>query len=154
MSIINEIISHSPKIKKDYKEKIIEKLSRKQAEEGGDRKFFNQYWQPFAWAAIIGFINNRRTPVIDSYDSDVFRYSVINNQSPDILKSLVIMAIGKFKKDIQDDKNFLNEIDEIVKLIDEYANGGFEIILRKLDKDPDYFYEHNIFIEDLLEREV
>lgn len=153
MSIINEIISCSPKIRKDYKEKIIERLSRKQAEEGGDRKFFNQYWQPFAWATIIGFINDRRIPITDTYDSDVFRYSVINNQSPDILKSLIVMAIGKFKKDIQDDKSLINDTNEITKIIDEYANGGFEIISRKLDNDPDYFYEHNIFIEDLLSRE-
>lgn len=62
------------------------------------------------------------------------------------------MAIGKFKKDIQDDKSLLIDTDEIIKIIDEYANGGFEIISRKLDNDPDYFYEHNIFIEDLLER--
>lgn len=152
MSLINEIISFSPKIQKEYKEKIIERLSRKQAGEGGDRKFFNQYWQPFAWATIIGFINDRREPIIDTYDSDVFKYSVINNQSPDILKSLIVMAIGKFNKLIQDDKSLINDANEITKIIDEYANGGFEIISRKLDKDPDYFYEHNIFIEDLLGR--
>ena len=93
MSIINEIITYSPKIKKEYKENIIEKLSRKQAGEGGDRKFFNQYWQPFAWATIIGFLNDRRVPLTDKYDNDVFRYSVINNQSPDILKSLIISTI-------------------------------------------------------------
>lgn len=151
MSIINEIISCSPKIRKEYKEKIIEKLSRKQAEEGGERKFFNQYWQPFAWAAIIGFINNRPIPITDKYDSDVFKYSVINNQAPDILKSLIVMAIGKFKKDIQNEESLLNDTNEITRILDEYANGGFEIISRKLEKNPDYFYEHNIFIEDLLE---
>jgi len=150
MSIINDIISYSPKIRKDYKEKIIEKLSRKQAEEGGDRKFFNQYWQPFAWATIIGFVNDRREPITEAYDSDVFRYSVINNQAPDILKSLIVMAIGKFNKNIQDDMGLIEKCDDIIRIIDEYANGGFEIISRKLDKDPDYFYEHNIFIEDLL----
>lgn len=150
MSIINDIISHSPKIRKDYKEKIVEKLSRKQAEEGGDRKFFNQYWQPFVWATIIGFKNDRRVPIIEAYDSDVFRYNVINNQAPDILKSIIVMAIGKFNKNIQDDIGLIENCNDITRIIDEYANGGFEIISRKLDKDPDYFYEHNIFIEDLL----
>jgi len=150
MSIINDIISYSPKIRKDNKEKIIEKLSRKQAEEGGDRKFFNQYWQPFVWATIIGFINDRREPITEEYDSDVFRYSAINNQAPDILKSLIVMAIGKFNKNIQDDMGLIEKCNDITRIIDEYANGGFEIISRKLDKDPDYFYEHNIFIEDLL----
>jgi hypothetical protein len=152
MSIINDIISQSPKIQKNYKNNIILKLSRKQAEEGGDRKFFNQYWQPFAWAAIIGFLKDKKEPIID-YDSDVFKYSVINNQSPDILKALIVMAVGKFDKEIQEDKGLIGDISIITKIIEEYANGGFEIINRKLDKDPDYFYEHNIFIEDLLDRE-
>ncbi len=152
MSIINEITTYSPKIKKEYKKNIIEKLSKKQASEGGDRKFFNQYWQPFAWATIIGFLNDKRVPLTEKYDTDVFKYSVINNQAPDILKSLIIMAIGKFESNNEQGIELLKNPNEIVKIIDEYANGGFEIISRKLDKNPDYFYEHNIFIEDLLER--
>jgi hypothetical protein len=154
MSIITEILSQSPRIRKDYKEQIIEKLSRKQAEEGGDRKFFNQYWQPFAWAAFIGFKNNRPVPITDKVDSDVFKYSVINNQAPDILKSLIVMAIGKLDDEIENNKEFLKDINVILKIIDEHANGGFEIINRKLNKNVDYFYEHNVFIEDLLKESL
>ena len=151
MSLIDEIVTLSPKIRKEYKENIIEKLSRKQAEEGGDRKFFNQYWQPYAWAAIMGFKNDRRVPIIDKTDTDVFRFGVINNQAPDILKSLVVMAIGKMDDKVEDNSEFLNDPYKIVSIIDEYANGGFELINRKLNKNVDYFYEHNVFIEDLLE---
>jgi len=154
MSIINEIIEYSPKIEIINKDYIIRKLARKQAEEGGDRKFFNQYWQPFAWAAIIGFLNERRIPITGKYDSNVFNYSVINNQSPNILKSLIIIAIGKFENKYSPEKEIelLKNPKEIIRIIDEYANGGFEIISRKLNNDPDYFYDHNIFIEDLLKR--
>ena len=49
------------------------------------------------------------------------------------------MAIGKFNKNIQDDMGLIEKSNDITRIIDEYANGGFEIISRKLDKDPDYF---------------
>lgn len=150
MSIISQIITKNPTIRQEYKESIILKLSRKQAEEGGDRKFFNQYWQPFAWAAFIGFKNDRPIPIEGSTDKNVFSYSVINNQAPDILKALVVMAIGKLDVEVENNDDFLKDINAILNVIDEYANGGFEIIKRKLNKNVDYFYEHNVFIEDLL----
>ena len=153
MSIVNEMLVYSPKVEIQYKDSVIIKLSKKQAEEGGDRKFFNQYWQPFAWAATLGFKNNRRVPLEGKTDSDIFKYSVINNQAPNILKALVVMAIGKFEDDenIEFQLKKLKNPDIIVNIINEYANGGFEIINRKLKDDPDYFYEHNKFIEDLIE---
>jgi len=152
MSIINEILVYSPKVDIVYKTSVIKRLSKKQAEEGGDRKFFNQYWQPFAWAATLGFKNNRRVPLEGRTDSDIFKFSVINNQAPNILKALIVMAIGKFndEENIENQLKKLKDPSIIVNIINEYANGGFEIIYRKLNNDPDYFYEHNIFIEDLI----
>lgn len=153
MSLVNEILVYSPKVEIVYKDTVIIKLSKKQTEEGGDRKFFNQYWQPFSWAAILGFKNNRKVPLDGKTDSDIFKFSVINNQAPNILKALIISAIGK----LDDDENIEYQLKKIkdpsiiVNIINEYANGGFEIINRKLKDDPDYFYEHNKFIEDLLE---
>jgi hypothetical protein len=66
---------------------------------------------------------------------------------------MIIIAIGKLDNDenIEFQLKKLKDPSIIVNIINEYANGGFEIINRKLKKDPDYFYEHNIFIEDLLE---
>ncbi|MCD8031125.1 MAG: hypothetical protein LUF85_09990 [Bacteroides sp.] len=151
MNIIEEIISCSPKIRKEYKENIIIKLSRKQATDGGDRRFFNQYWQPFAWAATIGFKHGKPLPITDETDNDVLKYSAINNQAPDVLKSLIIMAIAKFDKEIQEDKSILTDTSLILTTIDEYANRGFKIINDKIKKDLDYFYDHNTFIADLME---
>jgi len=153
-NILDEILAYSPKVEAKYKESIIEKFSQKQVEKGGDsRKFFNMYWQPFAWAAMLGFKNDRRSPLSGKTDSDIFKYSVINNQAPDILRALVVMAVGKLddNENIEFQLKRLKKPDEIVNIINEYANGGFEIISRKLNEDPDYFYEHNKFITDLFE---
>ena len=70
---------------------------------------------------------------------------------PDILKSLIVMAISKLDDEVEGNKEFLKDTSKILQIIDEYANGGFEIINRKLNKNVDYFYEHNVFIEDLLD---
>ncbi|MBK7700943.1 MAG: hypothetical protein IPJ39_20570 [Saprospiraceae bacterium] len=41
--------------------KIRDMFSRKQQNTGSQNdKFFSKYWQVYAWAAIIGFINNKR----------------------------------------------------------------------------------------------
>ena len=157
MSIINELSTINPKILKDHRINIIEKISRKGADVGGERQFFNQYWQPYAWAAIIGFINNRRKKIDGKTSQDVFDFSVINNQAEDILKTLIIMSISKVEKgnDVRIEDNefdILKNPKSLANIIDEYANGGFEIVKRKLNEDPDYFYDHNKFIEDLLER--
>lgn len=156
MSILNEILVYSPSIQKEYRENIVEKLSRKQAGEGGHRKFFNQYWQPFAWAATIGFVNEKRVELNGPLDQDMFKYNNMNNQAHDILKALIIMAIGKFdfNENLEEEMKLLENPNEIVKIIDEYANGGFEIIKERLENDPDYYYDHNKFLENLLERDT
>jgi hypothetical protein len=112
-----------------------------------DDKFFSKYWQVYAWAAIIGFINNKREINADLPNQTSFQYQMVTNGSDIIAHSLILMAIGKIEN-----KN-INEIlnsRKILTIISEYAEGGAKHILeirqtpgheRKFDNPDDYLIE-------------
>lgn len=112
-----------------------------------DDKFFSNYWQVYAWAAIIGFINNKRVTGATLDNRTSFEYQVISNASESISYALILMAIGKIEAqnsaDILDARNILN-------IISEYAEGGAKHILElrgtpgfesKFNYADDYFLE-------------
>ena len=88
-----------------------------------DEKYFTQHWQGFAWASIIGFINDKRI-VLDSRKLTSFKFSTISRQSPTIGDSLILMAIAKSTKG----EKILESPSEILEIISEYAKGGAKII--------------------------
>jgi hypothetical protein len=118
-----------------------ESLSKK------DDKFFSKYWQVYAWAAIIGFINDKRDLGADLPNQSSFQYQMINNGSESIAQALLLMAIGKVETSNSDD--FLNSR-KLLTIISEYAEGGAKHILeirqtpgyeRKFDSPDDFLLE-------------
>jgi len=79
---------------------------------------------------------------------DAFKFSVINNNGGELADALILLALSKSKKGYK----CLTEPDEIIKVIEEYANGGFEIIQSKIREDESHFNNPDAFIEELLER--
>jgi hypothetical protein len=118
-----------------------ESLSKK------DDKFFSKYWQVYAWAAIIGFINDKREIKADLHNKTSFEYQMITNGSDSIAHALLLMAIGKI--DTEKSEDFLKSR-EILTIISEYAEGGAKHILeirqtpgyeRKFDSPDDFLIE-------------
>lgn len=107
------------------KDKVITSFSTKQ---GGDFNVFSYHWQCFAWAAIIGFIHDRRRPVGSPKADQVFSLNtMMNNGGERIAEALICMCIAKYKSlDIMKDPH------AAVEFINEYANGGFDYIMEKL----------------------
>jgi hypothetical protein len=112
-----------------------------------DDKFFSKYWQVFAWAAIIGFVNNKREVGAELPFQTSFQFQMITNGSESIANGLLLMAIGKVEatnvKEILNARNLLT-------IISEYAEGGAKHILeirqtpgfeRKFDSPDDYIME-------------
>ena len=123
-----------------------------------DEKFFSQYWQGFAWAAILGFINNRRSS-LDSKTKSSFRFQTINNQRGyDIADALILMAIAKSNKGYQ----ILDEPREICDIISEYAKGGAEYVNELLETPgnsidftyPDHFLNEIVRRKSSLKKKI
>lgn len=112
-----------------------------------DDKFFSKYWQVYAWAAIIGFINDKREVGAELMHQSSFQYQMITNGSESVSQALLLMAIGKIDAKMASD--FLNSR-KILTVISEYAEGGAKHILeirqtpgfeRKFDSPDDYLIE-------------
>ena len=131
-----------------YVEQIKDLFARKQESlKKQDDKFFSKYWQVYAWASIIGFINDKREEGADLPFKNSFQYQMITNGSDTIANGLLLMALGKIKtlniKDILNSRKLLT-------IISEYAEGGAKHILeirqtpgfeRKFDSPDDFFIE-------------
>ena len=132
----------------NYVEQIRDMFARKQESlSKKDDKFFSKYWQVYAWAAIIGFINNKREEGADLPNKSSFQYQMITNGSESISQSLLLMAIGKVTALNSDD--FLNSR-KLLTIISEYAEGGAKHVLeirqtsgyeRKFDSPDDFIIE-------------
>ena len=146
-TIYEEMHGVSPKIEVTKREYIVEKYSLNEGvKEIKEAKYFSQLWQPFAWAAILGFYYGKRKP-LSGETSVPFKYSVINNNASDIFYSLILFAIAKEGYEIIKDKSELN------KAIEEYANYGFEVIYTILkEKGNDYFADEANFLQEVIDR--
>jgi hypothetical protein len=132
----------------NYVEQIRNMFARKQENlSKKDDKFFSMYWQVYAWASIIGFINDKREVGSDLPHQSSFQYQMITNGSESISQALLLMAIGKIDTKNVDD--FLNSR-KILTIISEYAEGGAKYILeirqtpgyeRTFDSPDDFFIE-------------
>jgi hypothetical protein len=132
----------------NYVEQIRDLFARKQESlKKQDDKFFSKYWQVYAWAAIIGFINDKREEGADLPFQSSFQFQMITNGSETISNGLLLMALGKIEG--KEAKDILNSR-KLLTIISEYAEGGAKHILeirqtpgfeRKFDSPDDYLIE-------------
>lgn len=113
-----------------------------------ERKFFSQYWQGFAWSAIIGFIKNRKES-LDSQKKSSFKYDVINNNAPLVADALLLMAISKSQ-----DIDKLLQPRELLTIISEYAKGGAYYVKEILETPgkENYFDSEMDYIKEIMNR--
>jgi hypothetical protein len=159
MATVYEILHGvEPKMEALKREHIVDKYSHNRGErdekEGGLRdaikktKYFSMLWEAFAWAAVLGFCYDKRKP-LQGETVSAFKYSVIYNNSNDIFYSLILFCIAKEGYQILKDPKGINNI------IEEYANGGFEIVFSLLEeKGVDYFSDDSNFLQEVMDRKL
>lgn len=131
---------------KEIRERFSEKL--KSLDEKNE-VFFKQYWQGFAWAAILGFINNKSVK-LDSKKNTSFKFGTIYRQGTTIAEALILMAIAKSNLD----DNILEKPEKIVEIICEHAKGGALLIkeIRETPGNENMFYNHEDFLSEIENR--
>ncbi len=109
----------------EMKDEVILKFSNKQ---GGDFNVFSYHWQCFAWAAIVGFIKDKRLPISSKLADKAFSLNTMtNNDGEKVAHAIICMAIAK-----AGDLNIIKNSDEFITIINEYANGGFHYIYNEI----------------------
>lgn len=113
-------------------------------------RFFSQFWQGFAWAAIIGFLKDRRSPLDSKTKQASFRFAQINNNAPKVAEALILLAIAKSGSNYE----ILMQPDEIASIMSEYAKGGAEYIkeIRETPGTENLFDSEDDFRNELLDR--
>ena len=129
------------------KDEIILKFSNKQ---GGDFNVFSFHWQCFAWAAIIGFMNDKRRPLKSPLADKPFNLNTMRNNGGDkVVQGLISLLIAKTES-LEILKTPVSAID----LINEYANGGFYHIQSLMDNGENSFNDLEKVKQEIFTREI
>lgn len=129
------------------KDNIILKFSNKQ---GGDFNVFSFHWQCFAWAAVIGFLNDKRQPLKTPIADRPFNLNTMRNNGGDkVVQALICLSISKTNS-----LDILKTPSSAIDLINEYANGGFYHIQTLMDNGENAFNDLEKVKQEIFGREL
>lgn len=118
-------------IETKIKEEVITKFSNKQ---GGAFNIFSQYWQPFVWAATIGFLRNERRALAPGTERIFNMNIMIGNGGEKDARALVCMCVARAGS-----LDVMKDPEEAIRVISEYANGGFYHIKKLIENGENTF---------------
>ena len=107
------------------------------------------------YAALLGLKNDYKLPISSNAKKE--KFMVIKSWQPQDLAEYVIMSVqAKSKVDFNemedmDDKEVEKEVLNTKRLMEEYANGGFDKIRAKLESHPTFFDNNDNCFIDLLD---
>lgn len=142
-TIYNIKLSFEQKVK----DSLIEILSNKQ---GGAYNVFSYHWACFAWAAIIGFQNEKREPLKSPLADKPFSLTTMrNNGGEKIANALICMCVAK-----ADSLNILKDPNQVITMINEYANGGFYYVQQLIDNGQNSFIDFEKVKQEIFSRDI
>jgi hypothetical protein len=118
-------------------------------------KYFSTKYEIYMYAALLGLKSNYRIPI--SKEAKKEKFIEIKYWQPGDLADFVIMGVLA-KSDIDfnaleklEDAEIEKEILAFRKLLEDYANGGFDKIRAKLESEPAFFENNDNCFIDLLD---
>lgn len=119
-------------------------------------KYFSTKYEIYMYAALLGLKNDYRIPI--GKNSKKEKFIEIKSWQPADLADYVIMSVLA-KADIDfnhlenlEDSEVEKEILNLRKLMEEYANGGFDKIRAKFESEPSFFINNDNCFIDLLDQ--
>lgn len=132
-------------IESDIKDKVILKFSNKQ---GGSFNIFSYYWQCFVWAATIGFLRNERRELSPGTERIFSLNTMKSNGGEKDAQALICMCIARTGS-----IDIMKEPAEAIKVISEYANGGFYHILKLMENGENTFNDFEKVKQEIFSRD-
>lgn len=160
MEFLKRIKDRSPEYDKKYYDMILEFTIEQGSSMGTSTeeerwkqgKYFSTRYEIYMYAALLGLKKNYRLPIPKGAPKTHF--IAINSWQPAEIAEYVIMGIlAKSNLDFNDleemeDSEVVAKISELRSLLEEYANGGFDLIRAKKEEDPRYFVDNeNCFLD-------
>lgn len=137
-------------IKFSYEKKIRDGIMTSLSNvQGGKFYVFASLWECFAWAATIGFINEKRRPLGTPLSDRPFSlHTMKNNGGEKIANALICLCVSKAKS-----LDVLKNTDDLITMINEYANGGFYYIQSLIDSGESSFKSFEDVKQEIFNRE-
>ncbi len=118
-------------------------------------KHFSTKYEIYMYATLLGLKNNYRCALRESATKTKF-IEIKSWQPTDLAEYIIMGVLSKLEIDFteletKDDKDVESEILSFKKLMEEFANGGFDKIRAKLESEPTFFDNNENCFIDLLE---
>lgn len=158
MEFIKRFEDRAPVYAKMYREPIVDRFTLvgggKEDFKYESGKYFSNVYELYIYAAMLGLKSNYRLP-LDGLETQ--KFIEIRAWKPMELVRFVLMAvISKADIDLNaledlEDSQVESKITALKDLLEEYANGGFDMIYNKIKEVPYFFESEYCFVEILNE---
>lgn len=157
MEFIKRFEDRAPVYAKIYREPIVNRF----ANVGGGRetetfergKFFSNVYELYMYAAMLGLKKNYRLP-LEEVETQKFIEIREWKTSNELVRYIEMTLIARSNLDLNELENMEeaqveSKLTELRKLLEEYANGGFDLIYTKVQEEPYFFEGEYCFVEML-----
>lgn len=157
MEFIKRFEDRAPLYAKMYREPIVNRF----ANVGGGKeedmyergKFFSNVYELYMYAAMLGLKKDYRIP-LEGVDTQKFIEIRAWQTSTELVRFILMALIAKSDLNLNaleemNESEVENKLTELKKLLEEYANGGFDLINSKMVEEPFFFDSEYCFVEIL-----
>lgn len=124
-------------------------------------KFFTNFYEFYIYATFIGLYINNPVPITEEEETNNFRVPMRDWNSNGSGQTVQYLWMAMFVKSEMDwnqledmeQKDVEREMRNINRLIEAYANGGFDFINSKVTENPAFFDDDDCFVKLLKEVE-
>ncbi|HMQ46365.1 MAG TPA: hypothetical protein PKA00_01795 [Saprospiraceae bacterium] len=153
MEFIKRFGDKRPEYPKAYRESVVNSFAyvggRDEEGKYESGKYFSNVYELFMYAALLGLRKDYRLPV---EGMDTQEFIKISSWQPTEISNFILMALlAKSNLDLNEleemeEKKVEAELTGLSKLLEEYANGGFDLIQTRLKQEPSFFDDEFCFL--------
>jgi hypothetical protein len=165
--IWKEIQGKKFKVLEKYRDELKDSLANFKKSKG-EYSTFGAFYELYLYAFAIGLHLDCRIK-LDSKSVATFNMvSEWSDNKPNILQMFLMVLLSdenirqeamfdfpSLEMEDLDDREIKTRVNNLIKIFEEFANGGFEYIYDKYKQDPDYFEHYSSlqnFFEDILKK--
>lgn len=117
-------------------------------------KYFSTRYEMYMYASLLGLKRDYNLPIASGTEKKKF-IEIRSWQPYDVADYVIMGVLAKSDIDFNqledlEEEEVEKEITALKSLLEEYANGGFDIIRAKMEGEPSFFLNDNCFL-DLLD---
>jgi hypothetical protein len=105
---------------------------------------FPTMWELFVWSAVLGYVEDRKQPIVERYPSSPFRWQNIDPRHQHRLLVLALASLGSF--------DALKQPELIKQDIERHSNAGLLLMHKELALDRLAYHDTESLIFQLQKR--